>query len=79
MFNTEIIVFATSMRKCFQFCRDKKFVVWQSLKRLIGEYITLERPYELAPGERYCCQFYVPARVKNMAASTRLHKVSTKS
>ena len=41
--------------------------------------ITLERPYELAPGQRYCsCQFYVPARVKNMAVSTRLHKVSTK-
>ena len=42
--------------------------------------ITLERPYELAPGQRYCpCQFYVPTRVKNMTAPTRLHKVSTKS
>ena len=41
---------------------------------------TLERPYELAPGQRYCpCQLYAPARVKNMAAPTRLHKVSTKS
>ena len=42
--------------------------------------ITLERPYELAPGQRYCpCQFYVLARVKNMAAPTRLHKVNIKT
>ena len=40
----------------------------------------MERPYELAPGQRYCpCQFYVPAPVENMAALTRLHKVSTKT
>ena len=43
-------------------------------------YITLERPYELGAGQRYCpCQLHVPARVKNMAAPTRIHKVSTKT
>ena len=60
----------------FSICQSTKIY----LLPLAATTCTLERPYELAPGQRYCsCQFYVPARVKNMAAPTRLHKVSTKT
>ena len=62
---------------------DNKINENQKLEFVLGRVkniVTLERPYELAPGQRYCpCQLYVLARVKNMAAPTRLHKVSTKT
>ena len=62
-------------------CDDIKIYYTGKFQDFTARYIiTLERPYELAPGQRYCsCQFYVPAQVKNMAAPTRLHKVSTKT
>ena len=51
-----------------KFACSKQFLLFSGFL----PYITLERPYELAPGQRCCpCQFYVLARVKNMAAPTR--------